>query len=239
VPTAPSTATARELAATIDHTRLAPQTTAAEVEQLCAEAREHGFAAVCVNGVFVPRCVRALAGSAVRTCTVVGFPLGAMATRAKREEARIALDDGARELDMVLQLGALLDGDLAAVARDIEAVVAPAHGAGARVKVILETGLLARESIVRACRIAAECGADFVKTSTGFGPRGATCEDIELMRASVRPLVGDRMGIKAAGGIRTAAQARALLAAGATRLGTSAGLAILAEARANDLTRAD
>jgi deoxyribose-phosphate aldolase len=228
VPTAPSTATARELAATIDHTRLAPQTTAAEVEQLCAEAREHGFAAVCVNGVFVPRCVRALAGSAVRTCTVVGFPLGAMATRAKREEARIALDDGARDLDMVLQLGALLDGDLAAVARDIEAVVAPAHGAGARVKVILETGLLERESIVRACRIAVDSGADFVKTSTGFGPRGATRADVELLRASVRP----GMGIKAAGGIRTLAAARELLAAGATRLGTSAGLALLAELRA-------
>jgi deoxyribose-phosphate aldolase len=224
----PTASSAAKLAATIDHTRLAPQTTAAEVEQLCAEAREHGFAAVCVNGVFVPRCVRALAGSAVRTCTVIGFPLGAMATRAKREEARIALDDGARELDMVLQLGALMDGDLAAVARDIEAVVAPAHGAGARVKVILETGLLERDSIVRACRIAVDSGADFVKTSTGFGPRGATRADVELLRASVRP----GMGVKAAGGIRTLAAARELLAAGATRLGTSAGLALLAELRA-------
>jgi deoxyribose-phosphate aldolase len=224
----PTASTARDLAATIDHTRLAPGTTAAEVEQLCTEAREHGFAAVCVNGVFVPRCVRALAGSAVKTCTVIGFPLGAMATRAKREEARVALDDGARELDMVLQLGALKDGDLAAVARDVEAVVAPAHGAGARVKVILETGLLEREAIVRACRIAGESGADFVKTSTGFGPRGATVEDVVLMRASVRP----GMGIKAAGGIRTLSAARELLAAGATRLGTSAGLALLAELRA-------
>lgn len=218
---------ARELAAAIDHTLLAPGATPAEIERLCDEALEHGFASVCVNGVYVERCAARLRGTSVRVCTVVGFPLGACAARAKRFEASLALEAGAHELDMVLQIGALRAGDHALVARDIEGVVAAASDAGGRVKVILETGLLERGEIIAACGLAESAGAAWVKTSTGFGPRGASREDVEVMRASVGPGVS----VKASGGIRTLAFARELLAAGASRLGTSASLAILRAAR--------
>lgn len=215
----------RELAALLDHTLLAPGATPADIERLCAEAREHSFAAVCVNGAHVRRCAARLEGTPVKVCSVVGFPLGATHPRVKIQEARQALDDGARELDMVLQIGALRAGEHALVRQDIAGVVETARTARALVKVILETGMLAREEIVTACRLAEEAGADFVKTSTGFGPRGASCEDVELMRATV-----PRLGVKAAGGVRTAGFARELLEAGATRLGASASVALLEEA---------
>ncbi len=215
----------REFAAVLDHTLLAPEATPEDILRLCAEAREHGFAAVCVNGSHVLRAVQRLDGSPVRVCAVVGFPLGAGDPRAKGHEARLALESGARELDMVLQVGALRAGEHAFVVQDIEAVVTVARSGRALVKVILETGLLTREQIVSACRLTEEAGADFVKTSTGFGPRGASREDVELLRSCV----GSRLGIKAAGGIRTASFARELLEAGATRLGASASVALVRE----------
>jgi len=213
----------RELAALLDHTLLAPGATPAEVELLCAEASEHGFAAVCVNGAHVRRCSERLAGSPVTVCAVVGFPLGASDPRAKCHEARLALEDGARELDMVMQIGALRAGEHALFVRDIEDVVEAASAERALVKVILETGLLSRDEIVTACRLAEEAGAGFVKTSTGFGPRGASLADVELLRSCV----GSRLGIKAAGGIRALSFALELLAAGATRLGCSASVALV------------
>lgn len=211
------------LAAAIDHTLLAPGATPAAIERLCEEARAHGFHAVCVQGVHVARCARALQGSPVRVASVVGFPLGGSATRAKAHEATCALEDGAHELDVVVQLGHLLAGDERLVVEDLAAVVARARSGGALVKAILETGLLTPAQLTRACQLAREAGADFVKTSTGFGPRGASLEDLQNMRAAV----GGQLGLKASGGIRTHAFACALLAAGATRLGTSASLAIL------------
>ena len=218
---------AREIAAVIDHTLLVPTASVAAIETLCAEALANEFAAVCVNGVHVGHCARLLQGSGVTVSAVIGFPLGANDPRAKRHESRLALDEGARELDMVLQLGALLSGDHERVARDIEGVVAEAQARSAQVKVILETGALERAQIVAACRIAERAGADFVKTCTGFGPRGVTTADVELLRASVSPA----LGVKASGGIKSARFARELLAAGATRLGTSASLTILREAQ--------
>jgi deoxyribose-phosphate aldolase len=222
------TGRAYELAASIDHTLLDPAATGAEVERLCAEAREFGFASVCVHGVHVPLCRRLLRASAVRVGTVVGFPLGRDAPRAKELATRVALEDGADELDMVLQIGAVREGERALVVHDIAGVVGAARTSGARVKVILETGLLTSDEIRTACKWVEEGGADFVKTSTGFGPRGATREDVLLLAECV----GGRLGIKASGGIRTATFARELLAAGATRLGTSASVAIVTEAPA-------
>jgi deoxyribose-phosphate aldolase len=216
----------RALAAVIDHTCLAPGATAADIERLCAEAGEHGFASVCVNGVHVARCRELLRGSPVTVCAVMGFPLGADEPRVKVFAAEVALGDGAGELDVVLQLGALKSGRIELVARDLEGVVGVAHRGGARVKAILETGLLTRQEIVDACRVVKASGAEFVKTSTGFGPRGASREDVELLRTCV----GQRLGIKAAGGIRTAKFALELLAVGATRLGCSASVALVREA---------
>lgn len=213
----------RELAAAIDHTLLAPTATAADIERLCAEALERGFATVCVNGVHVSSCAILLRHSPVRVCAVIGFPLGSCHPQAKEHEARLAVDDGAKELDTVLQIGALRAGEHALVSDDIAGVVEVARAAGARVKVILETGALMSDEIVTACCLAEAAGADFVKTSTGFGPRGASCEDVVLMRASISP----RIGVKASGGIRTPEFACALLGAGATRLGTSSSVAIL------------
>ena len=215
--------TATELAARLDHTLLAAGATGAAIERLCDEARQHGFHAVCVNGVHVARCVARLRGSTVRVASVVGFPLGAGSLRARLAEADCALVDGAVELDLVLQIGALLAGDEGFVLEDLAALVRRARTSGALVKVILETGLLTPAQITRACQLAEEAGAAFVKTSTGFGPRGASLEDVQRMRAAV----GERLGIKASGGIRTHEFACQLLAAGATRLGTSASLAIL------------
>jgi deoxyribose-phosphate aldolase len=209
----------------IDHTLLKPTATATQIRQLCAEARQHGFAAVCVNPVWVALCAAELAGSHVAVCTVVGFPLGADLPEVKAFEAERCIALGATEIDMVLNIGALKAQDYGAVRDDIAAVVRPAHAAGAIVKVIIETAYLTDEEKVAACVLAQDAAADFVKTSTGFGPAGATAADVALMRRTVGPA----MGVKAAGGIRTAADFRAMVAAGANRIGASAGVQIVAE----------
>ncbi len=212
----------------IDHTLLRADARPAEVERLVAEALEHGFHAVCVNGVYAARCAALAAGTPLVTCAVVGFPLGAAAPEAKRAEAERALADGARELDMVLWIGGLLAGEDRRVAADVEGVARLARAGGALVKVILETALLDDGAKRRACRLAREAGAHYVKTSTGFAAAGATEADVALLRAEV----GDALGVKASGGIATLAQARALVAAGATRLGTSRSVALALEERA-------
>ena len=215
-----------ELAKFIDHTALKPETDADEIDQLCAEAQEFGFASVCVNPTWVSRCARNLRGSSVKVCTVIGFPLGATTPQIKAMEARQALRDGAREVDMVINIGALKSGDFELVRRDIEKVVDSAHEAGAIVKVILETVLLTDEEKVMASALAKTAKADFVKTSTGFGGGGATVFDVALMRETVGP----DMGVKASGGVRTAEDVHDMIAAGATRIGASAGVQILSEA---------
>ncbi|MCS6908976.1 MAG: deoxyribose-phosphate aldolase [Anaerolineales bacterium] len=212
-----------QLAALIDHTLLKPEATTAQIEQLCAEAVRYGFAAVCVNPAYVKLAARLLRRSSVSVCTVAGFPLGATLPEVKAYEAARALELGAREIDMVINVGALRSGDEATVARDIRAVVKAVRAGGGLLKVILETALLTDDQKRAACRIAKKCGADFVKTSTGFAGGGATVADVALMRETVGP----KMGVKAAGGIRSLADAQALVAAGANRLGTSAGVAIM------------
>lgn len=213
------------LAAYIDHTLLKPEATAAQVTQLCAEARTHHFASVCVNPTQVELAARLLAGSGVATCTVVGFPLGANLPEVKAFEAAQALKLGASEIDMVINLGALKGGDFDLVARDIRAVVqaCKTHQPPALVKVILETCLLTEAEKVKACQLAQAAGADFVKTSTGFSAGGATVADVALMRHTVGPA----MGVKASGGVRSRAEAEAMIAAGATRIGTSSGVKIV------------
>lgn len=213
--------TKEALAAAIDHTQLKPQETRAAIENLCREARQYHFASVCVNGCWVPLAARLLEGSTTKIACVIGFPLGAMASAAKAFEARDAVQNGAGELDMVLNIGALREGNNEFVYDDIRQVVAAAGNVP--VKVIFETAFLTDEEIVRACTISKDAGAAFVKTSTGFGPAGATIPHVALMRQTV----GSRMGVKAAGGIRSYADAIAMLNAGANRLGTSAGVAIL------------
>lgn len=215
------------LAACIDHTLLKPEGTPAQVEQLCNEARTYHFASVCVNGIYVSRAARWLTGSGVAVCTVVGFPLGAVTTPTKVYETRQAIADGATEIDMVIPIGLLKGQENQLVSDDIAAIVEAAHKEGAIVKVILEMALLTHREKILACLLSKAAGADFVKTSTGFAASGATVEDVRLMRSLVGPL--DQMGVKAAGGIRTLADARAMLAAGATRLGASAGIKILQE----------
>ena len=207
----------------IDHTLLKPEATRAEVEQVCAEAREYGFASVCVNAFWVPLVARLLAGCAVKTCTVVGFPLGATSTESKVAETRIATAAGAGEIDMVMNIGALRGGEAKVVEDDIRAVAEAAHAAGATLKVIIETALLNDEQKVLACRLAKSAGTDFVKTSTGFSKSGATVEDIALMRQTVGP----QLGVKASGGVRSPENLQAMVAAGATRIGTSCGVAIV------------
>jgi deoxyribose-phosphate aldolase len=213
------------LAAYIDQTLLKPEATAAQVAQLCAEAREYGFAAVCVNPTHIEQVAQRLKGSAVAACTVVGFPLGANRPEVKAYEAEQALQLGASEIDMVINIGALKGGDFDLVQRDIRAVVqaCKTHQPPALVKVILETCLLTDEEKVKACQLAQAGGADFVKTSTGFSTSGATPADVALMRRTVGPA----MGVKAAGGVRSRAEAEALIAAGATRIGTSSGVKIV------------
>ncbi len=211
-----------KLAKMIDHTELKPDATIERIHQLCAEAIEYGFGAVCVNSCNVPLAVKSLEGSDVEICSVVGFPLGAMATRAKAFETRVAIEDGATEIDMVMNVGAFKSGNLDSVRDDIAMVVKAADGH--IVKVILETGYLSPEEITTACKICEEAGAHFVKTSTGFGPRGASVDDVKIMRSAV----GDRLGIKAAGGIRTFEDALAMIEAGATRIGASKGIQIIA-----------
>jgi len=213
----------REIAALIDHTLLKPQATAADIRRLCQEARQYGFAAVCVNPYWVPLAASELAGSPVHVATVAGFPLGANTTRTKVAEAEAAAAAGAREIDMVLNIGELIAGNLEAVQSDIAAVVATAHGRGAIVKVILETCLLNDDQKTAACELSQQAGADFVKTSTGFSTHGATVHDVALMRRTVGP----DMGVKASGGIRTLDEFESMRAAGATRIGTSSGVQIV------------
>ena len=211
------------LARLIDHTLLKPEASAEQITQLCQEAREHHFATVCVNSWRVPLAAELLRGSDVVVCTVVGFPLGACLAEVKACEARLAIEAGAGEIDMVLNIGALKDRDLGALLRDIRAVVAACHAQEVSCKVILETALLSEEEKVIACEVSRLAGADFVKTSTGFNGGGATVADIALMRR----VVGPEMGVKASGGVRTLADAQAMMAAGATRIGASAGVAIV------------
>ena len=215
------------LAAMIDHTALKPETTADHIRRLCAEAAEHRFASVCVNPSYVALAAAELSESAVPVCTVVGFPLGATPAAVKAYETATALLDGATEIDMVIDVGALKSGNTQLVHDDIAAVVEQAHAADALVKVIIEAALLTDEEKVAACLLVVAAGADYVKTSTGFGPGGATAADVALMRR----VVGPAIGVKAAGGIKTYADARAMIAAGASRIGASAGIAIVEEAR--------
>lgn len=210
-----------DIARAIDHTLLKPDATESQVRKLCDEARQYVFASVCVNPSWVALCAELLTGSPVKVCTVVGFPLGATTPTTKAIETRDAVANGADEIDMVINVGALKSGDDDRVRRDIEAVVDAARGR-AIVKVILETSLLSREEKIRACQLCKQAGADFVKTSTGFGGGGATVEDIALMRKTVGP----EMGVKASGGVGDLETAQAMVAAGATRIGASASVAI-------------
>jgi deoxyribose-phosphate aldolase len=221
-------ANAQDVAALIDHTILKPEVTRHDVERLCKEAIENHFASVCVNPVFVPLVRRVLSGSKVKNCTVIGFPFGANLSESKVNEARAALAAGAEELDMVIHVGGLKAGDNEAVLADIRGVAQAAHAGGAICKVIVETSLLSEEEKERACRIACEAGADFVKTSTGFSTGGATLADVALMRRVVGPVVG----VKASGGVRTLDDLLKMVEAGATRIGTSGGVKIVQEALA-------
>jgi deoxyribose-phosphate aldolase len=209
------------IAKLIDHTLLKPDATVGQIEQLCNEARKYAFHSVCVNGCNIEPARRWLAGSGVKVCTVIGFPLGATLTWAKAAEVRLALAAGAEELDMVMNVGLLKSSRTDAVREDIEAVVAAA--AGRTVKVIIETVLLSTEEKETAARLAVDAGAAFVKTCTGFAGGGATVEDVRLLAQ----VTGGRAGVKASGGIRDLATARAMIAAGATRLGTSSSVAIV------------
>lgn len=216
----------KSLAAMIDHTLLKPEATTAQIDRLCDEARSFGFASVCVNPTFVSHAAGLLDGSNVKVCTVVGFPLGAHVSDIKAAEAQRAINDGATEVDMVLNVGALKSGDDAWVESDIRAVVDVAHSAGAICKVILETCLLTDEEKRRACSAAIRAKADFVKTSTGFSSGGATVADVSLMYDAVQSA---GLRVKASGGIRSLADMQSMIAAGATRIGASAGVAIMGE----------
>ena len=209
-----------ELAGMIDHTILKADATASQIDKLCQEAKQYNFASVCVNSSWVSRCAELLKNSDVMVCTVIGFPLGAASTPAKAAEAIAAVQQGADELDMVINIGHLLDSEFEFVKNDIAGVVNAASGK--TVKVIIEICYLDNEQIVKACKLAEEAGADFVKTSTGFGTGGATIEAIRLMRQTVPDL-----GVKASGGIRTREDALRMIEAGASRIGASAGIAIL------------
>ncbi len=216
------------IAALIDHTLLKPEATAADIRRLCAEARQYGFASVCVNPCWVRLAAAELDGAEVKVCAVVGFPLGANATETKSFEAVLALEQGAREIDMVINIGELKGRNEPAVDADIRAVAEATRARSAILKVILETGLLNDTEKAVACRIAQSAGADFVKTSTGFGPKGATVEDVVLLRRAVGP----HMGVKASGGIRTLEDLRKMVAAGASRIGASLSVRIVLEAAA-------
>ena len=211
------------VAALIDHTLLKPEATESDVRKVCTEARQYGFFSVCVNPYWVRLVAKELAGCATKVCAVVGFPLGANTMEMKAAEAAAAIRDGAREIDMVLNVGELRGGNADAVQADIRAVVEAAHASGAIVKVILETALLTDPQKVAACELAKAAGAGFVKTSTGFGPGGATVEDVALMRRTVGP----QMGVKASGGVRTLEDLQKMVAAGASRVGASASVKIV------------
>lgn len=216
----------KDIARYIDHTLLKSNVTVQAINQLCTDAMQYNFAAVCVNPCHVPLCAELLQGSGIKVCTVVGFPLGAAKSEVKAYESQVAVRDGAVEVDMVMNIGEMLSGNQQNVERDITAVVTAVAGE-AIVKVILETEFLTRPQISAACKIAKEAGAHFVKTSTGFFGPGATVENVRLMREAVGP----RFGVKAAGGIRDIATALSMLDAGANRLGTSSGVAIIEEQR--------
>jgi deoxyribose-phosphate aldolase len=218
------------IAAMIDHTLLKPDATRQNIEDLCREAAQFKFATVCVNPTWVATCARLLQGSGVGVCSVVGFPLGATTADVKGYETQRAVFDGAREIDTVINIGALKSGDLRTVERDIEAVVSPCRDCRALSKVIIEAALLTDDEKVTACTLAKAAGADYVKTSTGFGPGGATAADVALMRR----VVGAEMGIKAAGGVRDLDSLKQMVAAGATRVGASAGVKIVQQARSAD-----
>jgi deoxyribose-phosphate aldolase len=215
------------VASMIDHTLLKPDATRQNIEELCGEAAQFHFATVCVNPVWVAMSARLLAGSGVGVCSVVGFPLGATTADVKEYETRRAIFDGAREIDMVINVGALKSGDLRVVERDIEAVTTACRECGVLSKVIIEAALLTDDEKVTACTLAKAARADYVKTSTGFGPGGATAADVALMRR----VVGAEMGVKAAGGVRDLDSVKAMIAAGATRVGASAGVKIVQQAR--------
>lgn len=214
---------ASELAAMIDHTLLKPEATPEQISKLCQEAEEHGFGTVCVNPVYVRLAADLLRDTSVEVCSVAGFPLGANTPLTKAREATQAAQQGAREIDMVINVGALKAGNHDLARADIAGVVQACHGTGAICKVIIEAGLLTREEKVTACELAKEAGADYVKTSTGFIAGGATLEDVALMRETV----GEETGVKASGGIRTYEQARDMILAGASRIGTSSGVQII------------
>ncbi len=212
-----------ELAKYIDHTNLKAYASTEEIKKLCDEAKEYGFYAVCVNPYRVKDAAEFLKGTDIKIASVVGFPLGATFTEAKVQETIMAINNGAKEIDMVINIGALKDGDYEFVEKDIREVVNAAHGAGAIVKVIIETCYLTDDEKRKACELAKNAGADFVKTSTGFGTAGAKVEDVKLMRE----VVGDEMGVKAAGGIHTAEEAIEMIKAGATRIGASRSVQIV------------
>jgi deoxyribose-phosphate aldolase len=215
------------VAAMIDHTLLKADATRKDIEDLCREAAQFAFATVCVNPTWVATAARLLRGSGVGVCSVVGFPLGATTFDVKGYETQRAIFNGAREVDMVINVGALKSGDLRTVERDIEAVVSPSRECGVLSKVIIEAALLTDDEKITACTLAKAAGADYVKTSTGFGPGGATAADVALMRR----VVGAEMGVKAAGGVRDFEGMKAMVAAGATRVGASAGVKIVQQAR--------
>src|SRR5687767_13163659 len=215
------------VASMIDHTLLKPDATRKDIETLCREAVEYRFATVCVNPTWVAACARLVQGSGVKVTSVVRFPLGATTPDVKNYETRRAIFDGAREIDMVINVGALKSGDLRVVEGDIAAVAAPCRESAVVSKVIIEAALLTDEEKVTACTLAKAAGADYVKTSTGFGPGGATAADVALMRR----VVGDQMGVKASGGVRDLEGLKAMVAAGATRIGASAGVRIVQESK--------
>lgn len=217
---------ARQVARYIDHTLLKPDATRDEILRVCEEGARYSFASVCINPMWAREAACALRGSGVKVCTVIGFPLGANAPDTKAYEARRAIFDGASELDMVINIGALKSGDYALVLRDIAGVVEVGREAGCLVKVIIETALLSEEEKIKACQMARDAGADFVKTSTGFSKGGATASDIALMRS----VVGGEMGVKASGGVKDLKQAQEMIRAGATRIGASVGVKIVQEA---------
>lgn len=220
------TATAHDWASLIDHTLLKPEAAEADIKKLCDEAAQYGFASVCVNPAWVKSAVEFLDGTGVPVCTVIGFPLGATLPDVKAYEARRAIFNGAKEVDMVINIGALKSGDICAVEDDIRAVADAAHENGILCKVIIETALLTDEEKVAACLASKNAGADFVKTSTGFAKGGATSHDVALMRRTV----GSALGVKASGGVKGIDDARAMFEAGATRIGASVGVKIAQEA---------
>ncbi|MGM8214157.1 deoxyribose-phosphate aldolase [Bacillaceae bacterium W0354] len=220
--------TNNKLAAMIDHTLLKPDAQAVQINKLCEEAKTYGFASVCVNPTWVAHCHELLKETEVKVCTVIGFPLGATTTETKAYETKDAIDNGADEIDMVINIGSLKDGRYEEVEEDIKAVVAAANSK--TVKVIIETSLLTKEEKRKACELAKKAGAHFVKTSTGFSGGGATVEDIRLMRLAVGP----EMGVKASGGVRNVDDANAMIDAGATRIGASAGVSIVSGKEGNN-----